>query len=255
MAQARVRAHRYRCAMRPSRRLPRAAAAILATGLTGSLLALVAPPASAADLQGRGWYGLPTTMTLTTPQVYVGVPVTFTAILSNTVVSGTVTFWVNDPVYGLAPSVPVVNGKATLTWLPGYTWIKNWQVYGASFSPNPQQGTTSAEATTPPMSVLPNLGADAITVSPAGLALTAGRSSAFTATTTSGSAVAMSVTGPCSLTGVGTNAATITASSAGTCALTMASNGGNGYLSASTTTPIPVTAPAPPKPKKPAKKK
>lgn len=239
-------------------RLPRRLALAVAAFAGIALIATSAPAASAApDLQGRAWYGLPTTVSLTTPQVYVGVPVTFTATLSNTVVAGTATFWVNDPIYGLAPSVPVVNGKATLTWLPGFTWVKNWQVYGVSFSPNPQQGTTSAEDTNPPMSVLPNRGADPITFTPAQAPAVSGSPAPITAATGSGSGVALSVTGPCSLSGTTTNGATITAISPGTCIVTAASNGGNGYVSATASTNITVTAPpAPKKPKtKPTKKK
>jgi hypothetical protein len=240
--------------LRPTRRTTAITAAAAGLALLG--VGLAAPASTAVELAPRGWYGLPTTMTLTTPQVYVGVPVTFTATLSNTIVDGTVTFWVNDPVYGLAPSVPVVNGKATLTWLPGYTWVKNWQVYGASFMPNPQQGTTSAAASTPPMSVLPNLGADPVTFGPTGLTLTAGTSRPFTATTASGSAVALSASGPCTLSNIGTNGATVTAAGAGACAITAASNGGNGYLSSTASTTITVESPkAPPAKKKASKKK
>lgn len=219
---------------------------------------MAAPSASAApSLSGRAWYGLPTTMTLTTPQVYANVPVTFTATLNNTIVSGTVSFWQNEPGNGVAGLVAVVNGKASLTWTPAYAWPSNWQTFGATFFPDPQQGTTLAQASTNPMHVLPNLGQDPVTFAPLPLTVTAGRTVAFTAATASGSAVALSVTGPCTLSSVGTNSATIIAGAAGSCTLSAASNGGGPYLASSASTTVTVSSPPVQKPpkKKPAKKK
>lgn len=241
----------YRSAMRRSR-----TAAALAVAVSTTLLGL-ALPASAQPLQPRAWYGLPTTMTLSTPQVYDDVPVTFTATLSNTVVTGTVTFWVNDPVYGLGPSVRVANGKASLTFTPGYTWVGNWQTYGASFSPDPQQGTTSAEAASQPMSVLPNKGADPITVNPPAITVTAGTATTLTAGTASGSALAFAASGTCTVTATGAGTATVSGTTPGTCAVTATSNGAGPYLGNVATVVVQVTAPAKPpqKPKKPSAKK
>lgn len=225
---------------------PRRLSFVLAALAATAVVVVAAPVATAAKgspapLTGRGWYGLPTTMMISTPQVFVGVPVTFTATLSNTIVDGTVTFWVNDPIYGLAPSVPVVNGKATLTWMPGYTWIKNWQLYGASFMPNPQQGTTMAAASTPYMSVLPNRGSDPIVFGPVSSSLVPGSTLALTASTASGSAVALSISGPCSLSNLGTNSVTVTTGAAGSCVVTAVSNGGNGYVGATSSHTISVS--------------
>ena len=237
--------------MRNARSTALAIALPTAAAVLGAVLA--AAPATAGSLETRAWYGLPTTMTLTTPQVYDTVPVTFTATLSNTVVTGSVTFWVNEPQYGLGPSVRVVNGKASLTFTPGTTWIRNWQTYGASFSPDPQQGTTSAEVANPPMSVLPNRGADPITVSPASMTLASGSTATITAATASGSALAFSANDGCTATATGPGTATVTASTPGTCAVTLRSNGAGPYLGNAAVVVVQVTAPVSP-PKKPAKK-
>lgn len=215
-------------------------------------LALVsAAPAEAAGRPAT-WYGLPTSMSLSAPQAYDAVPVTFTVTLSNTQVTGSVSFWANGPEYGLAPSVRVINGQASLTWTPGYTGPNNWITFGADFTPDPQQGTTSASATVPPTIVLANKGADIVTVAPAAASVRQGVPLAVATTTASGATPSYSVTGPCTLTT--SPSVSITGTSPGTCTISASTWGGGAYLSGSGSTSVTITAPAKPKPHKPKPK-
>ena len=232
-------------------RFPRALRLTIATAAAASLAPLSAAMAAsgpAPSVQPRStWYGLPTSMTLTVPPVYAGVPVTFTATLNNTVVDGSISFWANGPQYGLAPSIPVSNGKASLTWMPGATGSANWITFGASFTPNPQQGTTDAWATVAPMIVLPNRGADPITLTPSASTVVTGGTVTVTSTTGSGSTPTLTARGPCTLGA----ASVVTGTGIGTCVITGTTFGGGAYLAGVGTTSITVAAP----PKAPAKPK
>lgn len=210
------------------------AAVTAIASLTG--IGLAVAPGAVAAMSPRSWYGLPTTMTMAVPQVYAGVPVTFTATLSNTVVTGGVQFWANDPAYGLGPIVRAANGTASFTWMPGSNGVNQWQTFGATFWPDINQGTSDATAATVTMRVLPNKGADLLTMSPTVFTLGRGLSQSIVVRSASGAIPAVIAQGGCSLTGD-----TLTATSpSGTCSIFASSQGANGYLPGSSSWAIPL---------------
>jgi len=201
------------------------------------VITATATPAAAAS-RPSSWYGLPTTMSITVPQVYVGVPATLTATLSNSVVTGGVQFWANDPAYGLGPIVPAANGRATFTFMPGPDGVNQWQTFGATFWPDINQGTTDATAATVTMRVLPNNGPDTLMLTPSGFTLGNGQSQAITITSASGAQNAVQSAGGCAL----TNGILTGTAASGTCSVFASTTGTRGYLPASTGWAIPLSS-------------
>ncbi len=68
-------------------------------------------------------------VSMSAPQMYLGVPATLTAAVYPGSLQGSIGFTGNG--WGLGPSVPIVNGGATFTFTPGSL---GWQEFGASFS-------------------------------------------------------------------------------------------------------------------------
>lgn len=68
-------------------------------------------------------------VSMSAPQMYLGVPATMTATVYPSSLQGSVGFTGNG--WGLGPSVPIVNGGATFTFTPGSL---GWQEFGVSFT-------------------------------------------------------------------------------------------------------------------------
>jgi hypothetical protein len=68
-------------------------------------------------------------VSMSAPQMYLGVPATMTATVYPSTLQGSVGFTGNG--WGLGPSVPIVNGGATFTFTPGSL---GWQQFGVSFT-------------------------------------------------------------------------------------------------------------------------
>ena len=68
-------------------------------------------------------------VSMSAPQMYLGVPATMTATVYPSTLQGSVGFTGNG--WGLGPSVPIVNGGATFSFTPGSI---GWQEFGVSFT-------------------------------------------------------------------------------------------------------------------------
>ena len=68
-------------------------------------------------------------VSMTAPQMYLGVPATMTATVYPSTLQGSVGFTANG--WGLGPSVPISNGGATFSFTPGSL---GWQQFGVSFT-------------------------------------------------------------------------------------------------------------------------
>ena len=88
--------------------------------LTGSTTA--APISIIATPSGQN-------VSMSAPQMYLGVPATMTATVYPGTLQGSVGFTANG--WGLGPSVPIINGGATFAFTPGSL---GWQQFGVSFS-------------------------------------------------------------------------------------------------------------------------
>lgn len=75
-------------------------------------------------------------VSMSAPQMYLGVPATMTATVYPSTLQGSVGFTGNG--WGLGPSVPIVNGGAVFTFTPGSL---GWQEFGVSFTSTNIPGT------------------------------------------------------------------------------------------------------------------
>jgi hypothetical protein len=89
-------------------------------GLTGSTTAT--PISILATPSGQN-------VSMSAPQMYLGVPATMTAAVYPSTLQGSVGFTANG--WGLGPSVPIINGAASFSFTPGSL---GWQQFGVSFT-------------------------------------------------------------------------------------------------------------------------
>lgn len=205
----------------------------LALAIAAAASVSLAPSASAASVP-RAWIGQDTTITITVPQMYVGVPATVSATITPANQTGSAAFWANLGQDGIGGSQRVTDGKVSVTFTPGTT---GWQTIGVSFTPDPNQGTTQA-ATSQAVNVQPGKGADILTLSAAPTGLAPGAPAAVTATTASGTAVQTTTSSTCAY----ADGQLTAKAGTGTCTVTFSSPGLGAYApSAATTWTIPLS--------------
>ena len=144
------------------------------------------------------------------------------AILGQNQPAGSASFWENN--VGISGSNPTSNGVARFVWTPNATGI---QTIKTTYSANvPGYSGESSQV----VNVQPARATDTVSVIPAGgspwspgapITITAGTSTAVTATSGSGATVLLGETGPCvinqtTLTALGVGQCTVTATSPGT---------------------------------------
>ncbi len=166
-------------------------------------------------------------------QMYQGIPTTLVATVYPSTLQGSVAFSVNELKYGTGPSVPIVNGSASQTFIPTG---RGWQQFIVSFTASNAPGVQGA--TSQWVNVLPPLGTDDISLSPTPTTLANGQSVDIIATTTAGAAATLTAAGGCTLVG---DTLTATAGS-GTCTVTGTSPSTGGYLGVTETWPVTLTA-------------
>jgi len=165
-------------------------------------------------------------------QMYQGIPTTLVATVYPSTLQGSVAFSVNELKYGTGPSVPIVNGTASQTFIPTG---RGWQQFIVSFTATNAPGVQGAASQW--VNVLPPLGTDDISLSPTPTTLANGQSVAFIATTTAGAAATLTAAGGCTLAGD-----TLTATTgSGTCTITGTSPSTGGYLGTTETWPVTLT--------------
>lgn len=165
-------------------------------------------------------------------QMYQGIPTTLVATVYPSTLQGSVAFSVNEPTYGVGPSVPIVNGTASQTFTPT---MRGWQQFIVSFTASNSPGTQGAVGQW--VNVLPPLGTDDISLIPALTTMYRYQKATLTATTVAGAPVTLTVAGGCTLTG-----AVLTATSnSGTCVVTGTSPSTGGYLGTTETWTITLT--------------
>ena len=90
------------------------------TNITGSSTAI--PFSILATPSGQN-------VSMSAPQMYLGIPATMTATVYPSSLQGSVGFTANG--WGLGPSVPIINGAARFSFTPGSL---GWQEFGVSFT-------------------------------------------------------------------------------------------------------------------------
>lgn len=103
-------------------------------------------------------------VSMSAPQMYLGIPATMTATLYPPSLQGSVGFTANG--WGLGPSVPITKGTATFTFTPGSL---GWQQFGVSFTSTNVPGAQGQVAQW--VNVLPASAAPALTTSNTSTAL------------------------------------------------------------------------------------
>ena len=165
-------------------------------------------------------------------QMYQGIPTTLVATVYPSTLQGSVAFSVNEPQYGVGPSVPIVNGSASQTFTPT---MRGWQQFIVSFTASNSPGTQGAVGQW--VNVLPPLGTDDITLIPALTTMYRYQKATLTATTRAGAPVTLTAAGGCTLTG----AILMATANSGTCVVTGTSPSTGGYLGTTETWTIALT--------------